>query len=110
MDTLKVDACVCGKGDEAPAIVHAEDCSCADWVYGALEGRDKSKGGKMAEDSVFEFTEEKEIREGGEELTPDEAAAEQKAKDPDTLATPTELLGGGTSGGPNVHSGTPSEL
>lgn len=31
-------ACTCGKGDEAPAIVHADDCPCIDWVSGSLEG------------------------------------------------------------------------
>lgn len=33
-----VEYCTCGKGDEAPAIVHADDCPCVDWVYGNLEG------------------------------------------------------------------------
>lgn len=29
--------CTCGKGDDAPAILHADDCPCVDWVDGELE-------------------------------------------------------------------------
>ena len=34
------EVCTCCKGDDAPAIVHAEGCPCMDWVYGTLEGDD----------------------------------------------------------------------
>lgn len=37
-ELVVVDTCTCGKGDDAPAIVHAEDCPCVDWVSGELEG------------------------------------------------------------------------
>lgn len=30
--------CTCGRGDDAPAIVHADHCPCVDWVSGELEG------------------------------------------------------------------------
>lgn len=30
-------SCTCGSGDDSPAIVHAEDCPCVDWVSGQLE-------------------------------------------------------------------------
>ena len=39
-----------------------------------------------------------------------EAGHEEKAKDPDTTANPSELQKGGGGEGPNVHSGGPSEL
>lgn len=32
------EVCTCGKGDDAPAIVHAETCLCVDWISGNLEG------------------------------------------------------------------------
>lgn len=31
-------ACTCGRGDDAPAICHADTCPCVDWVAGPLEG------------------------------------------------------------------------
>ena len=43
------------------------------------------------------------------EKTPEEAVAEQDARDPDNLANPTELAHGADSGGPDVHTAGPAE-
>lgn len=32
------ETCICGKGDDAPAIAHSDECPCIDWVFGQLEG------------------------------------------------------------------------
>ena len=32
------ESCTCGKGDDASAIVHDDDCPCIHWVAGQLEG------------------------------------------------------------------------
>jgi hypothetical protein len=67
-----------------------------------------SKGGTMPES--LDLNEDRDTQDGGQELDErDAAAAKEKAKDPDTLATPTELKGGGAGGGPGLHSGGPSE-
>jgi hypothetical protein len=91
--------CTCGKGDNVGAVAHSDDCPVSDWVFGELEGtfdysRVTPKGGKMSES--IDFNEEKDNQEGGSEF--EEIAKKEKAKDPDTLATPTELVGGGSTG------------
>lgn len=114
--------CTCGKGDEAPAIVHAEYCPCVDWVYGVLEGRVESRGGNMTDE--VNFNEEEELREGGVEFEEDseeeedgfdeavESAKKNLSPDEPVLQTPTELAaGGGTADeSESLHSSGPSEL
>lgn len=76
--------CSCGKGDDAPAIVHAEDCLCIDWIYGPLEG------GFMSD----------------KEKDPTEVAVEEAdERDPNNLATPTEKKDGAGGDSPGLHDG-----
>ena len=68
--------------------------------YERMDKRASTEGGNMAES--IDFNEEKATNTGGSELEEvderEKSAAEQKAKDPSTLANPTELQGGNAGG------------
>lgn len=72
----------------------------------------EDEGGNPDPKEVLDLNED-EVTEEGEELEeqpdPEEVLQEEKAKDPDTHATPTELTHGPGGASPGVHTGGSAE-
>ena len=79
--------CTCGRGDEAPAIVHEDYCDCSHWIHGFLEGG-------------YEMTDERRVPDPGGIFTyeeDDKKNVEEAAEGTNPKPTPTEVEHGADS-------------